>query len=233
MATHLSQNPHRIFPLGDSALTIEFGREISVELNEKAVRTARYFDAHAFAGLVEIVPAYSSVTIFYDPVTIKKARPEFSTAFEAVARLAEKALSKLDDLAQINPAVIEISVDFGPENALDLEHVAAVSDLTARETIEIFTDRTYRVFMLGFLPGFAYMGEVDERIAVPRKQTPRLVVPKGSVGIANRQTGIYPFDSPGGWQIIGRTNFELFRPHADPPCALRAGDLIRFYDSTL
>jgi KipI family sensor histidine kinase inhibitor len=120
---------------------------------------------------------------------------------------------------------MEIPVDFGGE---DLNVVAEFSGLSTSGVVEIFLSRQYRVYMLGFLPGFAYMGEVDERIAVPRRATPRTKVPKGSVGIAGKQTGIYPFESPGGWQIIGRTPVEMFAPDREEPCLLRPGDIVRF-----
>jgi inhibitor of KinA len=226
-----TQNSYQIFPLGDNALTIEFGNEISPALNDKAVQLSQYFDENRFRGLVETVPAYCSLSIFYNVFTVRKAFSEFPTAFEAVKNLSEKALQNLSETRNVNPRLIEIPVDFSEEYALDLELVAAKNNLTAQKVIEIFTAAAYRVFMLGFLPGFAYMGEVDASIATPRKQSPRLVVPKGSVGIAGKQTGIYPFESPGGWQIIGWTDFELFTPDAEFPCALKAGDLVKFYAS--
>lgn len=231
MSAVFTDNLYKIFPLGDNALTIEFGNEISPALNDKAVGLARYFEQNRFAGLIETVPAYCSLSIFYDVFTVRKAFKDFPTAFEAVSNLAENVLINLAGKPAGESRLIEIPVDFGDEFALDLEFIAARSNLSAPQVIEIFTAGTYRVFMLGFMPGFAYMGEVAESIATPRKQTPRLIVPKGSVGIAGKQTGIYPFDSPGGWQILGRTDFELFTPDAEPPCALKAGDLVKFYAS--
>lgn len=220
---------YKIFPLGTDALTIEFGNEISVDLNEKVINLSNYFGQNSFDGLIEIVPAYSSLTIFYDVVKVRKNFPNFPTAFEAIKDSVENALRNLPETLIITPRLIEIPVNFGEDNALDLEFVAAHNNLTAEKVVELFTTQTYRVFMLGFLPAFAYMGEVDAQIAAPRKDSPRLKVPRGSVGIAGRQTGIYPFDSPGGWQIIGRTDFKLFTPDAENPCALQAGDLIKFY----
>lgn len=228
----MNAESYRIFPLGTNALTIDFGNEISLELNDQAVNLAEHFEKNPFEGLHEIVPAYASLTIFYDVFTVRKSFAEFKTAFEAVANLAESALQNSLDKPQLNSRLIEIPVDFSDEFALDLEFVAAHNNLTKTKVLEIFTAATYRVFMLGFMPAFAYMGEVSEQIAAPRKSSPRLIVPKGSVGIAGRQTGIYPFDSPGGWQIIGRTNFELFTPNAETPCALEAGDLVKFYESS-
>jgi KipI family sensor histidine kinase inhibitor len=127
--------------------------------------------------------------------------------------------------------LIEIPVCFDERYALDLNFVASSNDLSPDKVIEIFLAVTYRVYMLGFLPGFSYMGEVDRRIATPRKSSPRLKVPKGSVGIAGKQTGIYSLESPGGWQIIGRTDIELFTPQAESPTFLHAGDSVRFYEA--
>ncbi len=137
-------------------------------------------------------------------------------------------MAGLDDRESVETEPIEVPVDFSAECGLDLEELAVRSSLTVTDVISIFTARIYRVYMIGFLPGFAYMGEVDERIASPRKETPRTLVPKGSVGIAGRQTGIYSLDSPGGWQIIGRTDVSMFRPEDEEPCFLNAGDRVRF-----
>ena len=222
---------HRIFPLGDNALTVEFGNEISVALNNRAVQTANFFERNPFDGLIETLPAYSSLSIFYDISLVRKNFPEHPTAFDAIKSLTENALLNLDDSTKNNPNLIEIPVCFDTEFALDLEFVAQTKNLLPKEVIEIFLARTYRVYMLGFLPGFAYMGEVDERIAAPRKTSPRLKVPKGSVGIAGGQTGIYSLASPGGWQIIGKTNVELFTPNAESPIFLQAGDSVKFYEA--
>lgn len=221
----------KIFPLGTNALTIEFGNAISVALNNKVLNLFQHFENNSFEGLIETVPAYSSFSIFYNVSKVRKNFPEYKTAFDAVKNFAENALQSARDLKKNVPRVIEIPVDFSKEFALDLDFIAVNNNLAPQKVIEFFTADYYRVFMLGFLPAFAYMGEVDEKIAAPRKQTPRLKVPPGSVGIAGRQTGIYPFESPGGWQIIGKTDFELFTPNAENPCALQAGDLVKFYAS--
>jgi inhibitor of KinA len=221
---------HRIFPLGDSALTIEFGNQISRELNDLVLKAADFFDRNPFPGLIEIVPAYASLSVFYDCLIVRKNFMSFDSAFLAVESLAENALRNLNDFQEKSARLIEIPVCFDKRFALDLESVASMNDLTPKEFIGIFLAETYRVYMLGFLPGFAYMGEVDERIAAPRKSAPRLRVPKGSVGIAGRQTGIYSLESPGGWQIIGKTNVELFNPNAESPTFLQAGDSVKFVE---
>lgn len=219
----------RIFPLGDAALTVEFGTGISIELNKKALGLARYFDQNPFPGFVEAVPAYSSTTLFYDLIQVRKHNPQFATAFAAVKDLAAAAINAREVGAALKDGPeIEIPVDFGKAAAPDLEFVAGQHSLSIEQVIDIFTSTTYRVFMLGFLPGFAYMGEVDDRIATPRKETPRLSVPRGSVGIAGKQTGIYSLDSPGGWQIIGRTEVQMFVPNAENPSFLQPGDNVRF-----
>lgn len=230
----MSDSDVKIFPLGNTALTINFGNEISLVTNKKVLNLARRFDENSFAGFVEIVPAYASLTVFYDVLTVRKNFPEFATAFEAVKNLAENALQNINEFAEEKSRLVRIPVSFSKEFAPDLEFVATENNLASEKVIEIFLARTYRVYMLGFLPGFAYMGEVDARIATPRKQTPRAEVSKGSVGIAGRQTGIYSLCSPGGWQIIGRTNVELFTPDAkDAPTFLRAGDDVKFYAADL
>lgn len=220
----------KIFPLGDSCVTVDFGNEISVELNSKAIALASYFEKNPFPGFIESVPAYSSVSIFYNLIEVRRNFSGLGSAFDAVAGLLRLALQRPNDKLQIPARSVEIPADFSERAALDLNFIAEQSGLSRADVIDRFTSNTYRVFMLGFLPGFAYMGEVDERIAVPRKDSPRAKVPKGSIGIASRQTGIYPCESPGGWQIIGQTNLEMFTPNSDMPCLLAAGDEVRFVD---
>jgi inhibitor of KinA len=224
----VSANSVKIFPLGDSALTVEFGSEISLHLNQKAIALSNHFTQDPFAGFIESAPAYASTTIFYDLVEVRRQYPEFQTAFDAVKIFAESAITILEKFENDDVRLLEIPLSFAGDDAPDLADVAKSSDMKAEEVIELFTSQTYRVFMLGFLPGFAYMGEVDKRIAVPRHKTPRAKVAKGSVGIAGRQTGIYSLESPGGWQIIGRADVELFDRENEPPCFLRPGDSVRF-----
>lgn len=218
----------KIFPLGDGALTIDFGNEISVACNDRAIALCDYFEKLHFPGFIEAVPAYSSAAIFYDTPQVHRAFSTFATAFAAVSDLARSALLEMPSAPEIAGRSLEVPVDFGNDAALDLPFILDTSAIRREEFIEIFTSKIYRVYMLGFLPGFAYMGEVDERIAVPRKQSPRLKIPKGSIGIAGRQTGIYPLESPGGWQIIGRTNTEMFTPDGEDLCWVNAGDAVTF-----
>ena len=219
----------RIFPLGENALTVEFGNEISVDLNRQAIDLAERFQNDPFPGFIESVPAYASATIFYDPVVVRKAFRETRTAFDAVRSCAENVVSSEGQQNELSvKRLVKIPIIIDNDTALDLDFVSEFSGLSNDEVISVFLDRTYRVFMLGFLPGFPYMGEVAERIAAPRKQTPRVKVPKGSVGIAGKQTGIYSLESPGGWQIIGWTDMQMFDPANERPCALGPGDEVMF-----
>lgn len=224
----MAERQLRYFSLGDSALTVEFGNTISEKLNQRAINVARTIDEAGFPGLIETVPAYASTTVFFDPYAVRRAFPDFATGFDAVRSLVEKALNKANDKPAAKKAPIQIAVYFSSDAGPDLEVVAKHNSLTIDEVISIFLKRIYRVYMLGFLPGFTYMGELDSRIATPRKETPRTKVECGSVGIAGSQTGIYSLASPGGWQIIGRTDIELFRPDSSKPSVLEPGDHIRF-----
>ena len=219
--------PSRIFPLGENALTVEFGDTLSEPLNDAAIGLANYFSDNPFPGFVEAVPAISSTTIFYSCHAVSDTSTGPS-AFEAVKDRVERALDSVSPLPAANAQFIDVPVNFSDADSPDLDLVASTAGLDAEEVIEIFTSAVYRVFMLGFLPGFAYMGPVDERIAVPRRDAPRLDVPAGSVAIAGRQTGIYPAESPGGWQIIGRTPLPLLQPDGPSPCIFAAGDRVRF-----
>lgn len=218
----------RLFALSESALTIELGTDISPDLNARAITIARHFEAHPFTGLIEAVPAYASVTLFYDLASVKRAFPEFDTAFDAVSEIAETAANLVAGTEQVGSRPIEIPITISEEASPDLDTISNRAGIPQDRAIKIFLSRTYRVYMLGFLPGFAYMGEVDDRIAAPRLSTPRTRTPKGSVGIAGRQTGIYPLDSPGGWNIIGQTELTMFDPERAEPCLLKPGDEVRF-----
>lgn len=218
---------YRIFPLSENALTIEFGNEISPDLNDRAMTVADAIADAGLPGLIEASPAYSSVTVFYDLSAVKRASAGM-TAFAFLSSAIDSIVRKARKAGRAVEKTVEIPLRIGKEFSLDLEYIASERGVSPDEVIEIFLSRTYRVYMLGFLPGFAYMGDVDERIATGRRATPRLKVPKGSVAIAGRQTGIYPFESPGGWQVIGRTSLEMFEPSKKNPCRVEPGDGVRF-----
>jgi len=218
----------RILPLGENALVVEFGRVISRELNHKAIALADLLDSQPFDGYIESLPAYASTTVFFDSKLVSKAYPQFATSSESVSHVVEALIPKIETLDVKQGRLIEIPATFGSEAGPDLNSIADAAEIEPNTVVEIFTASTYQVYMLGFLPGFAYMGDVDERIASPRRASPRLSVPAGSIGIAGRQTGIYSLESPGGWQIIGRTGIRLFDPDSEQPSLLRAGDIVKF-----
>ena len=184
---------------------------------------------NSFEGLKDIISAYSSLTILYDPFLVKTHYQPVNTVFEWVQDIIARAYRQ--SAPQLETAVIKhrIPVSYGGVDGMDLVALARQKQLTPDEVVRIHTAQVYRVHMIGFLPGFPYMAEVDKRITVNRKEKP-VPVPAGSVGITGSQTGIYPFNSPGGWYIIGRTPVQLFNAQAENPVLLRAGDEVEFYD---
>ncbi|AFL95839.1 allophanate hydrolase subunit 1 [Thermococcus cleftensis] len=206
----------KVKPLGDSALLISFGEVINEGINDRVHALARAIEKAGFEWLVEVVPAYSSLAVIYDPTLID---------FEGVKRAVEGVEASAESF---EGELVEIPVVYGGEYGPDLEFVAKHSGLSVDDVIEIHSKPVYRVYFLGFLPGFAYLGGMDERIAAPRLERPRLKVPAGSVGIAGKQTGIYPLESPGGWRLIGRTPLRLFSPERKPPTLLQPGDRVKF-----
>ena len=209
-----------ILPCGDCAVTVQVGYEISEETNRKVVSLMRTLAEAAIPGLRELVPSYSAVCVHYDPEQIS-----YEQLLERLNDLEIKELSS----ESASQKIVEIPVCYGGEYGPDLAFVAERNGLSPEEVIAIHSGGTYLVYMLGFLPGFAYMGGMDERIATPRLASPRAKIPAGSVGIAGGQTGIYPLASPGGWQLIGRTPVKMFAMEGETgKFALSAGDRVKF-----
>jgi inhibitor of KinA len=223
--------PYRIFPLGDSALTIDFGNRIDEAVNKEVIARFNQLQQLPLPGMIEAVPAYSSLTIHYDVLAVKKKMTEGQTVYEWMKEKVEERLQQPGLQNEAIERLIKIPVCYEDEFALDIHYLAATKNITVDEVIQLHTSKSYKVYMLGFLPGFSYMGEVDEKIAMPRKPQPENIV-AGSVGIAGKQTGIYPLASPGGWQIIGRTPLKLFDVTREEPTLLRAGDMVEFYSIT-
>lgn len=219
---------YRIFPLGDTAITIEFGSAINSSINKKVVARFQQLQQQPFPGMIEIIPAYCTLTVLYDIGKVKKEYPTGSSAFETVKKIIEEQLAQPVEHINVGEHLVKIPVCYAEEFAWDIPQVAAKNNLTVEEVITLHQSIKYKVYMLGFLPGFAYMGEVDEKITMPRKTEP-VPIAAGSVGIAGVQTGIYPFASPGGWQIIGRTPLKLFNVGRDEPVLLKAGDTVQFH----
>jgi inhibitor of KinA len=212
----------RIVPAGDAALVVEFADRIDPAINAAVIAVAYALESGKIAGVRDIVPAYRSVAVHFDPL-----RTDYAALVERL--LAESSTPDVSRPATSPDRVVRVPVCYGGDFGPDLPQVARFAGLTEAEVVEIHTAPTYRVYMLGFVPGFTYMGIVDPRIAAPRLAIPRTSVPPGSVGIAGAQTGIYPAATPGGWQIVGRTllqPFDLARPR---PFLFAPGDAVEFY----
>jgi inhibitor of KinA len=190
---------------------------------------SQWIKANPFEGLVDCITAYSSLTVLYDVSVAKNAAGQ-ARVHAFVREYLEKAY-RFGQVPATDAAVrlVSIPVCYDGDLAPDMEDVCRMTGLTRSEVIALHCGRTYPVYMVGFLPGFAYLAEVDQRLAVSRKPRPRARVEAGSVGVAGVQTGVYPVASPGGWQIIGRTPLTMFDAKADPPVWLRAGDEVKFY----
>jgi inhibitor of KinA len=209
----------RFATLGDRALVVHLGDQIDTPTFQAIRALSRQLEGTPPTGMMEFLPAFTTVAIYYDPVRTSESELTSSIS-ELVNRL---------DLSRDPPSrVVEIPVCYGGEFGSDLEFVAGNAKLTPRQVVEIHAAADYLVHMIGFAPGFPYLGGMSAKIAAPRRSSPRLKIPAGSVGIAGDQTGIYPLETPGGWQIIGRTPLALFRPQQDPPALLQAGDIVRF-----
>ena len=208
-------------------MLVTFDHGMDIVIHEKVIALQQVIAASAFAGFIETVPAYASLAIFYDVVAIKNLHPDLPSVYEFVKQQTEQLIAGMEVTAvEHDHAIIRVPVYYQGD---DLDELADQLGITVSALIQIHTERLYRVFMIGFQPGFAYMGILDERIAAPRKLTPRQSVPAGSVGIAGFQTGIYPFTSPGGWQLIGKTPVKIFDTEKINPCLFKAGDHIQFF----
>lgn len=204
---------------GDRALVMEFGNSISEEINKRIRSMGIAIERSEIEGITETVPTYRSLMIHYDPMTI---------GYDALLKRLMSLEEQLENIDLPSPSTYEIPTLYGGEFGPDMENVAKHNGLTEEEVIEIHTSRDYLIYMLGFTPGFPYLGGMDERIATPRLETPRTKIDAGSVGIASAQTGVYPIESPGGWQLIGRTPLKLYDPYRENPILLKAGNYIRF-----
>ena len=228
---------YRIFPIGDAALTIDFGNTIDEEINSLVIQLFNHLSKQRLTGVREIVPAYSSISVYYDLFQLSKSMPAGKTVFDWMSEQLEERLQLPFEANHEASRLVTIPVCYEREFAPDIEELARQKKISPDEIIHLHCSKRYRVYMLGFLPGFCYMGETDERIAVPRKSQPQQVE-AGSVGIAGRQTGIYPSVSPGGWHIIGRTPVKLFdalcnsstddENVVEPFCLLKPGDTVEF-----
>lgn len=215
-------------PLGDSALMVELGDAINESTHRRVQAAWRALAAEPLPGVSEAVPAYTSVTVFYDPWRVVQAgAPEHEVIPWLTARIKER-LKDPPKSAKAKTRTVEIPVCYGGDFGPDLGRVAAQAKMFPDEVVKRHSAATYLVYLIGFAPGFPYLGGLPKQLATPRHAKPRMTVPPGSVGIAGEQTGIYPQSTPGGWNLIGRTPLKLFRPEANPPVLLQAGDEVKF-----
>jgi KipI family sensor histidine kinase inhibitor len=205
---------------GESSIIVEFEERIDPVVNARAIALADRIDAARIAGVRDVVPTYRAVAVYFDPLR---------TDVEALRQRLAGDAADVPASVEETRTPVRIPVCYGGDLGPDLASVAERSALSQAEVVDLHVSATYRVFMLGFVPGFAYMGLVDARIAVPRHTTPRVRVPLGSVGIAGVQTGVYPAETPGGWQLIGRTPVKPFDPQRAEPFLLKAGDSVQFF----
>jgi len=209
-----------IYPLGDATLVIEFGKDTSPEIRQRIRAVVAQLQTSPFQGFVEAIPAFTSITVLYDLQKITYSEAEMYVS---------KLLSITSEVQPRAGRTIEIPVCYAEAFAPDLKTLAAYLNLSVQDIIDLHTQPLYEVAMIGFVPAFPYLVGLPEQLYAPRHATPRLAVPAGSVGLAGKQTGIYPFETPGGWQLIGRTPIKLFRPDAEPPSLLQSGDFVKFY----
>ncbi|CAG0947006.1 5-oxoprolinase subunit B [Anaerolineae bacterium] len=213
----------RLLPAGDAAILIEWADEIDDAINDRVHAFAAHLRAQNRAEIRDLIPAYASLLVCFDPQQI---------SFAGLSAFLRSVLQSAPTSNAVDARAIEIPVAYGGKFGPDLEFVAQYAGVTQDEIVRLHTGIVYRVYLIGFAPGFAYLGSVPESIAAPRLETPRTRVPAGSIVIAGRQTGIYPMETPGGWRIIGRTALQMFDPHRDPPALLRPGDRVRFISVT-
>jgi KipI family sensor histidine kinase inhibitor len=229
--------PYSLVQAGDSVVVVELENRIDERINSQAIWLADAVAGEQIAGVRDVVPTYRSVAVYFDPL-----RTDYAVLSDLLERKASAVTTGAGGLGNADPERVgvrsargregrrvRIPVKYGGDDGPDLADVAAFARLSEAEVIARHTARVYRVFMMGFLPGFPYLGTVEAAIAAPRRSTPRLRVPEGSVGIAGAQTGIYPTESPGGWQIIGRTSVKLFDVSRSEPFLLEPGNDVEFF----
>lgn len=209
----------RFLLAGDNALVVELGDEISTDINRRVRDLSLAIENANLPGVFDYLPTYRSVLVYYDPTATSLDDLE-----SAIEKLGGGSVTKKLD----KPKVIHLPTLYGGEYGEDIDFVAENAGLSVEEVISIHSGTNYLVYMMGFSPGFAYLGGLSEKLVTPRLPSPRIEIPAGSVGIAETQTGVYPISSPGGWRLIGRTPVRLFDPMREPPVLVSAGDYVRF-----
>ena len=209
----------RIVPLGDSTALVQFGDEIDLKINQGVHTLANLVNTLSLDGVIETVPAYATLLVHYDPLIL---------SFTQMKNHLRAKMAQMEENGSRKLRRVEVPVRYGGEMGPDLEAVASHCGLEVEDVVRIHSERTYTIFMMGFTPGFPYMGKLDDVLITPRLETPRTRVPAGTVAIAGSQTGIYSIDSPGGWQLIGWTPLKLFDPESESAFLFSPGDEVKF-----
>ena len=209
----------RIVPLGDSAVLLQLGDEIDLTINQRVHTLASLITTSAINGIIETVPAYATLLVYYDSLSL---------SFTQIKNILREKLTQIQENESRKSRLVEVPVRYGGKLGPDLEAVAAQLGLRIEDVIRIHSGKIYTVYMMGFTPGYPYMGKLDDTLIMPRLETPRTHVPAGTVAIAGSQTGIYSIESPGGWNLIGWTPLKLFDPHSDSPFLFAPGDEVKF-----
>jgi len=208
-----------VVPLGDSAVLVQLGDEIDLTVNHRVHTLANLITTSAITGIIETVPAYATLLVHYDALIL---------SFTQIKNILREKLTQIQENESRQPRRIEVPVRYGEELGPDLESVASNCGLRVEDVIRIHSEKIYTVYMMGFTPGYPYMGKLDDALSMPRLETPRTRVPAGTVAIAGSQTGIYSIESPGGWNLIGWTPLKLFDPNSDSPFLFAPGDEVKF-----
>lgn len=228
-----TEQEFKIYALNEQAVTLVFGHEIHGTTASKISNFSRLLNSKPFIGFTNSVPAYTTLSIFYDVLRVMKSDLPGENGFDKVSNYLKSLKSNnQNDVSDVSK-LITLPVFYGGEYGPDLEEVSGMTNFSIEELINLHCAAIYKVYMIGFVPGFAYLGGMDERLASPRKLKPRAAVPAGSVGIAGKQTGVYPLETPGGWQIIGQTPLKMFDANRPQPSLLKAGDEVKFQSLSL
>jgi inhibitor of KinA len=230
MSQH-GDNAWSLRPMGDRCVIVEFESRVDPEINARVRSVAECLLTHPIEGVVDVAPAFTTVAVHYRPEAVGNGPPH-EPPYRRLCRSIESLLAQAVTRTQATARVVEVPVCYGGEFGPDLDEVAVQRKLTPQQVIELHAASPHLVYMLGFAPGFPYLGGLDPRLEMPRRATPRTRVPAGSVAIARGQSAIYSIETPGGWNILGRTPLRLFTPETDPPCLLQPGDNVRFVPVT-
>ena len=222
------------FQISENAISLEFGNKINEETLGRISRLNECIKQNPFAGLLSTIPAYTTLTLYFNPVVLMNDRSlKGSTTLDKISGYIKSINVETNIDQKIYSQIINIPVCYDPTFGFDLQELSLFHQLKKEEIIDMHSSAVYTVYMIGFVPGFPYLGGLSEKLTSPRKQNPRAAIPAGSVGIAGQQTGIYPLETPGGWQIIGRTPLKLFDVNRQQPSLLKAGDKLKFEQISL